>query len=732
MNLSKINYRLMENYEPLIDFEESLKQNSIYDTDSILEEIRNKILFSGKRRGKTLLYKYQEHEKEDIYLDDKNPFKSDSSIKKYEHEKEIFPKEIERFDFSEKNEIFKKKLASVNSTYSDDYEKCSFDSSSRSIKSGKRRARDKSKTFTSQSDDFFTDSEITNESSKLSENLDSVNHETIFNYSELASNKYTNSNGFQLYKDKKNMNNSVYSRENLVYSDVAESLIHKCFQDFDFTRDEFTICQKCGTSLIKKQFKLCCLAYIERISYISSNIEKSFWISFIIDPCKTIFELPNYTVFLFFQQGIPCQLRSLIWKKLFYMNMIYEYNDYRLLFNNFQHSYNARISKQISKDLKRTFSTVTFFKNKVTINGLLTILNVYANYDHTLGYCQGLLFLVGVLYYHFQRNCEFTFCVLVSIMDYEHELHDIFSSLKMSTTLEKWYNQFLCILKIVDRELFDHLTSFVDLKVFLYQWWLTFCSINCPDLSIISRIMDFSIIHGWKKSLMKISLGLLIINKPILMNLNQSDEEVVYQHLLNETKWGNAIKHLDLFFGDLLLSWDEKTFTKIISETSFYTLLTNKGNSQFFNAMKKISSGFNFKRFSTSESALSFLPEKSQSNSKDTRSKNFSFLSSNPNFISLKNFLRKKNSSSNIIKDDFHISNSKLSFDHLSLFNSNINKNELAVLESSLENFFSLIGDEPSDTKILLVKEFLRRLLCSLNESSTSETYIRQQLIYCI
>ncbi|KAK6457738.1 rab-GTPase-TBC domain-containing protein [Scheffersomyces xylosifermentans] len=340
-----------------------------------------------------------------------------------------------------------------------------------------------------------------------------------------------------------------------------EADLEKLFDDYKFTEDEFTTCTKCGMSLTNPElYRSCCKAYIERKSSVRSKLEISYWLSLINSPTTTINTLPNYTEFLCLQQGIPSQLRPIIWQKLSLLNNADIPQSTRLVYKNFQHSYSAEVSKQINKDLNRTFPTVHFFREEATIKGLSTILNVYANYDVELGYCQGLLFLVGILFYQFKGDCELTLHALITVMESEPQLHDIFTTSTMSDTLNTWHREFLYILQNVDEDLYTHLTSFVELQAFLFQWWLSFISSHSPDLSIVNRVMDFCMLQGWKTGLFKISLGLLISNKPILMSLQKGDEEVIYQHLLNESKWGNVINDLDLFFGDLLLSWDEAVF----------------------------------------------------------------------------------------------------------------------------------------------------------------------------
>ncbi|CAK7909669.1 hypothetical protein CAAN1_24S00210 [[Candida] anglica] len=348
-------------------------------------------------------------------------------------------------------------------------------------------------------------------------------------------------------------------------TDFTEEQLDTTFQSYSFEQDQFTSCSKCGHPLSSgsSTYKNCCNTFIENKSQISSGLEKSYWLSLINNPSGTINTLPNYTQMLILQQGIPAQLRSLIWERLLLLGSEVPETS-SLIYENFQHSYNPSVAKQISKDLHRTFPSVPFFKLDSTESNLSTILNVFANYDAELGYCQGLVFLVGVLYYHFQHESPaLTFHSLVVIMAAEPELRDIFTATTMSKTLEKWLSEFLDILNVVEPDLHDHmLSNGIEFQVFLYQWWLSFASSHVPELSIINRIMDVCLVQGWKAGLFKVSLGLLKVNKPILMSLGEGDEEVVYQHLLNESRWGVTINDLDLFFGNTLMSFDDELFIK--------------------------------------------------------------------------------------------------------------------------------------------------------------------------
>lgn len=346
---------------------------------------------------------------------------------------------------------------------------------------------------------------------------------------------------------------------------VSEADLLAKFANYNYETDTNNVCTTCQR-VFGGSSSDCCKRFVSlQKSGWLSELEKLYWVSFFNRPYKTVMALPNYTTMVFLQTGVPFQLRADVWRQLVLVNQANHGGIPAVstqLFKNFQHSYNRDISSQINKDLLRTFPEVSFFQQKDTVEALLTILNVYANYDLELGYCQGLLFLVGTLYYQFQQQ-ELTFHALCKIMECEPELRSIFVPATMSATLDKWFSEFMNLLHEIDSELASHLTSFCDCKAFLYQWWLSILLIHTPGLNVNNRIVDFCLMQGWKVGVFKISVGLLLRNRPILMTFTEGDEEVVYQHLLNELKWGNVVNNLTAFFGDLLLSWDDHLFQQM-------------------------------------------------------------------------------------------------------------------------------------------------------------------------
>lgn len=340
-------------------------------------------------------------------------------------------------------------------------------------------------------------------------------------------------------------------------------LLVALLQNHNYLADEATVCATCKHPLAR-QTNACCGLHATALSQGRlSETEFNYWLAYFENPYKTFLTLPHYTQMTMLRQGMPPALRKEVWLRLVSINPKNHVGvppETEALFVNFQHLYNKDISRQINKDLLRTFPGVAFFEQQATIDSLLTILNVYANYDLDLGYCQGLFFLVGSLFYHL-RDLVLTFHALCKIMECEPEFRNIFVPGTMKDTLEQWLGEFRSIMRAVDPELTAHIDSFAAWDVFCYQWWLSGCLINSPGLYLNSRIVDLCLVEGWKTGLFKISMGILLRNKPILMSFAAGDEEVLYQHLLNESKWGNIVSDISGFFDQLLLSFDDRPLT---------------------------------------------------------------------------------------------------------------------------------------------------------------------------
>lgn len=104
------------------------------------------------------------------------------------------------------------------------------------------------------------------------------------------------------------------------HEDFTEDSIDAIFENHLYWLDDLTCCDVCGNPLLEMTSS-CCAKFIQthRRGW-GSDTEKSYWLAFLSNPYKTMIMLPNYTLMIFLQKGIPFQLRPLIWQKLFLLN----------------------------------------------------------------------------------------------------------------------------------------------------------------------------------------------------------------------------------------------------------------------------------------------------------------------------------------------------------------------------------------------------------------------------
>lgn len=135
--------------------------------------------------------------------------------------------------------------------------------------------------------------------------------------------------------------------------------------------------------------------------------ELDFWAALVRDYPQTVQRLPTLTLNKI-RGGIPAPLRGVVWQsasgardKLIadqYDNLCGESSPYENIIN---------------KDLGRSFPGVEMFKDPEGEGQKMLgrVLKCFSLYDHKIGYCQGLGFLVGPLL--MQMGDKEAFCVLV-------------------------------------------------------------------------------------------------------------------------------------------------------------------------------------------------------------------------------------------------------------------------------------------------------------------------------
>ncbi|ANQ07408.1 GTPase activator protein [Plasmodium coatneyi] len=209
------------------------------------------------------------------------------------------------------------------------------------------------------------------------------------------------------------------------------------------------------------------------------------------------------------KRGIPQKYRWKVW---------FQITNSKILLNKFQKKYyflskkKSNYTNLITIDISRTFPELLIF-DKYAQEQLFRILNAYSNYEPSVGYCQGMNFLVGLLLIVSNFNEMETFCVLVSLMNNYH-LKEFYK--EKFPLLNRYIYLFEKILQCEVPDLVDHFNQEeVFPPVYLHQWLLTLFIASLPIKSVIV-IWDY-LFSTSIKTILLISVALLKILKSYLM-----------------------------------------------------------------------------------------------------------------------------------------------------------------------------------------------------------------------
>ncbi|SCN59442.1 GTPase-activating protein, putative [Plasmodium chabaudi chabaudi] len=238
------------------------------------------------------------------------------------------------------------------------------------------------------------------------------------------------------------------------------------------------------------------------------------------------------------KRGIPQKYRWKVWMHI--TNSISLVNKFEKRYY-YLYKKTSNYSNLIYIDISRTFPELLIF-DKYAQEQLYRILNAYANYESSVGYCQGMNFIVGLLLIVSNFNELETFCVLVSLMDNYH-LKNFYK--EKFPLLNRFIYVFEKILKFEVPDLFEHFNNEeVHPPVYLHQWLLTLFIASLPIKSVIV-IWDYLFSTSIKMILI-ISVALLKILKNYLvknnfekilkllksMKYNESNDDILIAKLL--------------------------------------------------------------------------------------------------------------------------------------------------------------------------------------------------------
>ncbi|KAL8842893.1 MAG: hypothetical protein Q9170_000297 [Blastenia crenularia] len=227
--------------------------------------------------------------------------------------------------------------------------------------------------------------------------------------------------------------------------------------------------------------------------------ELEFWAALVSNYPQTAQRLPTLTSNKI-RNGVPPPLRGVVWSSIAGARDQLLEDEYDRLCTQ-----TSPYETLIGKDIGRSFPNVEMFKDPAGEGQrmLAKVLGAFSMYDHQIGYCQGLGFVVGPLL--MQMADKDAFCVLVRLMEH-YDLRSCF--LPDLSGLHLRIYQFQHLLKRHLPTLATHLESLQVEPLYVSQWFLSFFAVTCP-LPMLLRIYDVILTEGASETLMRVALSLM-------------------------------------------------------------------------------------------------------------------------------------------------------------------------------------------------------------------------------
>lgn len=314
--------------------------------------------------------------------------------------------------------------------------------------------------------------------------------------------------------------------------------------------------------------------------------ELEFWAALVRDYPQTVQRLPTLTLNKI-RGGIPAPLRGVVWQSMTGARDRLIEGQYERLCGE-----SSPYENIISKDIGRSFPGVEMFRDSDGEGQKMMgrVLKCFSLYDHKIGYCQGLGFLVGPLL--MQMGDKEAFCVLVRLME-DYDLRSCF--LPDLSGLHLRIYQFQRLLHQHMPKLAAHIDSLQVEAAYLSQWFLSFFAVTCP-LPMLFRIYDVIFAEGASETIMRVALSIMRRNEKKILASNEFDE--VMQLLLSRALWdpyGRNAKSADELVNDFV------SFTNVVTRDSLQSLEASFKEAQkddsgagtsFFPGVQKTASSF--------------------------------------------------------------------------------------------------------------------------------------------
>ncbi|KAG9247815.1 GTPase activating protein-like protein [Calycina marina] len=267
------------------------------------------------------------------------------------------------------------------------------------------------------------------------------------------------------------------------------------------------------------------------------------------------------------RSGVPPPLRGVVWQSMSGARD-------RLLEDQFDRLCleSSPYDGIIGKDLGRSFPGVEMFRDPKGDGQRMLgrVLKCFSLYDHKIGYCQGLGFLVGPLLMHMGEKQAF--CILVRLMEH-YDLRNCF--LPDLSGLHVRIYQFRELLKEHMPVLSNHLDFLQIEPAYVSQWFLSFFGVTCP-LPMLFRIYDVIFAEGASETIMRVALSLMRKNEEKILACTEFED--VMQLLLSRGLWDCYHYNADDFVNDFV------SLTGVVTHESLQTLEISFKNLQTVDA----------------------------------------------------------------------------------------------------------------------------------------------------
>ncbi|KAI1333078.1 rab-GTPase-TBC domain-containing protein [Xylariaceae sp. FL0255] len=241
------------------------------------------------------------------------------------------------------------------------------------------------------------------------------------------------------------------------------------------------------------------------------------------------------------RKGIPPPLRGVVWQSMAGARDVILLEHFDKLSGE-----SSPYEGLIGKDLNRSFPGVDMFRDPDGDGQRMLgrVLKCFSLYDHKIGYCQGLAFLVGPLLMHMPDNQAF--CVLIRLMEH-YDLRSCF--LPDLSGLHVRIYQFRELLRQALPKLSNHLDDLQVDPAYVSQWFLSFFAVTCP-LPMLFRIYDVIFAEGASETIMRVALSLMQKNESRILACTEMED--VLQLLLSRGLWDCYHYNADEFVDDFV------------------------------------------------------------------------------------------------------------------------------------------------------------------------------------